>query len=352
MVDSLGPRALVGVASTLFVLATLVEGFETFVLPRRVLRRLRFARLWFRLTWLCWSLLGRRVRDEERREGVLAVYGPVSLLGLLGAFAAALMLGFAGLHWSLGSSLAARAVEHPGFFTDLYLSGTTLFTLGLGDVAPQTAPAKAVTVLESGIGLGFLALAVAYLPVLYQAFSARETSITLLDARSGSPPHAAGLLSGCSGEAGTVQLLHDFELWIAQTMESHLSYPVLAFYRSQHAGQSWLSALTAILDVCALVLANQKGAAAAQAKLTMRIGQHALSDLGRVLGAQPPRDLDEGRRLGPLEVELLEARLPAGYRASGEPGARLRELRRGYEPMVEALSRLLVMSLPPWFRDE
>ncbi|HEY3450989.1 MAG TPA: potassium channel family protein [Myxococcales bacterium] len=353
MVDSGGGgRWLVGVASALFVLATLAEGFETFVLPRRVLRRLRFARLWFRESWRLWAAVGRRVRDEERREGVLAVYGPVSLLGLLAAFAAALILGFAGLHWALGSSLDARTAGPPGFFTDLYLSGTTLFTLGLGDVAPRTAAAKAITVLESGIGLGFLALAVAYLPVLYQAFSQRETAITLLDARAGSPPHAAGLLSGCPGKTGVEQLLRDFELWIAQTMESHLSYPVLAFYRSQHAGQSWLSALTAILDVCVLVLANEQDPITAQAKLTLRIGQHALSDLSRVLGADAPKEVDEGRRLGPLEIVLLEARLPNGYKATGEAGERLRELRRSYEPQVEGLSRLLVMPLPAWWRDE
>ena len=43
---------------------------------------------------------------------------------------------------------------------------------------------------EAGIGLGLLAIVIGYLPIIYQAFSRRETSIVLLDARAGSPPTA------------------------------------------------------------------------------------------------------------------------------------------------------------------
>ena len=143
---------------------------------------------------------------------------------------------------------------HVNFFVDLYMSGTTLFTLGIGDVTPQSPVGRIITVTESGIGLGFLALMISYLPVLSQAFSPREVSISLLDARAGSPPVRLGAAaaarerlarrsrrSSATGSASSAQLL-----------ESHVSFPVLAYYRSQHDNQSWVAAMTAVLDTCAL----------------------------------------------------------------------------------------------------
>ena len=146
--------------------------------------------------------------------------------------------------------------ETPTFRTDFYFSGTTFFTLGLGDVTPRPGLARLITVTEAGTGFGFLGLVISYLPTLYGAFSQRELNISLLDARAGSPPTAAELLrrhaqfrdAKCS-----VSILHDWEIWSAQLMESHLSYPVLCYFRSQHDNQSWLAAFAAVLDVCALL---------------------------------------------------------------------------------------------------
>ena len=82
----------------------------------------------------------------------------------------------------------------PGFWTDLYLSGTTFFTLGLGDVIPRTGLARALVVAEGGFGFGFLAAIIGYLPVIYNSFSQREVNISLLDSRAGTPPTAGELL--------------------------------------------------------------------------------------------------------------------------------------------------------------
>ncbi len=329
-------HGLVGVASAAFIVFVLVEGFETIVLPRRVTRRLRFARLYFRLLWLFWASFAAKAHDSSRREGLLSVYGPASLLGLLGLWAVALILGFAGLQWAIGSHIVASDGATPTFWTDLYLSGTTFFTLGLGDVAPRSAGARTLTVIESGTGFAFLALAVSYLPVLYQAFTQRETSISLLDARAGSPPHAAGLLAGCQGRFGVEQLLRDWERWAAELLESHLSYPVLAFYRSQHVEQNWLGALTAILDTCSIVLASEIADLNPQAGMTFRMSLHALLDLRHILVSEGPVHFAD-RLPGEVLEELLR-RLPAGYLADAAAIERLEQLRREYEPAAAELS--------------
>src|SRR5713101_1933992 len=250
-------RLPVGLLAVTLIFIVLWDAFETIVLPRRVTRRWRLAGLFYRLTWTPWSAVARRIASRVRRESFLGVYGPLSLLFLLALWAFTLMLGFGALHWSLGTTMHTPD-ESPSFGTYLYLSGTTFFTLGLGDVAPRGPLARGLTVLESGLGFGFLALVIGYFPVLYNAFSRREVSITLLDPRAGSPPSVDELLRrhGRDHLHHLDRFLNKWERWTAELMESHLSYPVLAYFRSQHANQSWLGALTTILDACALFMAG------------------------------------------------------------------------------------------------
>src|SRR5206468_6633501 len=200
--------------------------------------------------------------------------------------AASLVTAFAMVQAGIGTRLN---VEGDAAFLDhLYLSGETFFTLGLGDVTPMSRAGRAITVIEAGVGFGFLALVIGYLPVLYQSFSRREVNITLLDARAGSPPSAEELLRGfgADDEELTV-LLAEWERWAAEVLESHLSYPVLSYYRSQHDNQSWLAALTTVLDASALVMAGIEGACARQARLTFAVARHAAVDLAQVLGRPP-----------------------------------------------------------------
>src|SRR5258706_11215391 len=168
---------------------------------------------------------------------------------LFAIWAFALVLAFAMLHWAAGSSLNVSGGPAT-FRTDLYLSGTTFFTLGLGDVTPRTALARVITVAEGGMGFGYLAIVISYLPTMYTAFSQREINISLLDARAGSPPTAGELLRRHSHVHGfniLTRYLQEWEIWCAQLMESHLSYPVLCYFRSQHDNQSWLAAFTGVL---------------------------------------------------------------------------------------------------------
>lgn len=337
------------------ILIVLWDAFETVILPRRVTRKLRLARLFYIFTWGLWSAIARRMRPGKFREVYLSFFGPLSILMLMCTWALGMVVGFALVHSGVGGAVMSTG-EPMNFLLDLYLSGTTFFTLGLGDVVPRTTAGRMVAVVESGVGFGFLALVIGYLPILYQAFSRREITISLLDARAGSPPSASELLRrfGREENRGMVhELLREWERWSAEVLESHLSYPLLVFYRSQHDNQSWLGALTVIMDTCALVMVAFEKQKTLQARLTFAMARHAATDIAQALSARP-RSL-EPDRLPPRDFERLCAILtPVGVHfcatAAGaqEAGIRLRELRETYEPYVQGLSQRLLLPLPPW----
>ena len=282
-------RLLAVIPGFALILVILWDAFETIILPRRVTRRFRLTRFFYQTVWAPWSALARSLRNPKRREKVLGLFGPLSLLMLLALWALGLILGYAIVLWSLNATLD---IPSPTFSDYFYLSGTTFFTLGYGDVVPMLSLGRMISVIEAANGFGLLAIVIGYLPVLYQAFSRREVNISLLDARAGSPSSATEMLrrhaeSGRLGELGSV--LHEWERWAAELLESHLSYPVLCYFRSQHDNQSWLAALTTVLDTCALVMVGVEGLPAWQAKLTFAMARHAVVDLPRFFAPRPPR---------------------------------------------------------------
>ena len=343
--------AILGVA---LIVIILWDAFETIVLPRRVTRRVRLTRFFFRYTWLPWSALVRFVFSPKRQETYLGFYGPLSLLLLLIVWATGLIFGFALLH-SVSWSTVIGTGGIPSFTRDLYLSGTTFFTLGLGDVIPHTPMARVLTAVEAGIGFGFLALVIGYLPALNQSFSRREVDISLLDSRAGSPPTAAEMLRRHSHEEGLEslrRLLSDWEIWSAELLESHLSYPMLAYFRSQHDNQSWLGALTAILDTCALIMTCLGGACERQAELTFAIARHAIVDLA-VIFRQPPRE-PQNDRLPLAQLKDLRTMAAASglrLREGSADEQKLIELRQMYEPYVYSLSNYFGFALPGWIPE-
>jgi len=351
------------IAGVFFCLGAVLDAFQTIILPRRPTGRLRITRLFFILTWSPWSAIARRCMKPKLREQVYSIFGPGSLLLLLAVWAVLLVSGFGLIFFGLGSPFADVAgLAGPGsaerLRMDMYVSGTTLFTLGLGDVLPHSALARTIIILESGTGLGFVALVIGYVPVLYGAFSRREVSVALLDGRAGSPPTSAELLrrhAFAGGQETLALLLVEWERWSAEILESHVSYPILCYYRSQHDNQSWLSALTAVLDTCALLISVVPGAASRQAQLTFAMARHALVDLGHVFHLEE-REKEWlargcGERLPPTRFDQLCGFMAeANLRLCGDPDApaRLHALRGLYEPHAAALADYLGMSLPEW----
>ncbi len=348
-------RILAAVAGFVCLFTVLVDAFQTIILPRRATGRFRLTRIFYAFTWRPWVSVARRIRDPRKRESAFSFYGPLSLILLLVVWAGVMVAGFALIFYGLGSPFNDRT-EQPGFRSDLYVSGTTIFTLGLGDVTPLSRTAREFVILEAGTGLGFLAVVMGYFPVLYSAFSRREVSISLLDARAGSPPTAAELMRRHSyegAEQALSLLMVEWERWSAELLESHISYPLLCYFRSQHSNQSWLSALTSILDTSALLIAGVRGHEARQAQLTFAMARHALVDLSQVLSLSPVKDAPD-RLSGERYEQLYGLLCQSGVKVCRDDQSkeRLADMRVLYEGYAEALSDYLCMPLPPWIADQ
>jgi Ion channel len=342
----------IAVVSMVLIATVLWDAFETIILPRSIVRRFRLARLWVRAIWQPWRLVAARM-TPARGERFLAVFGPIALLGLVALWAICLITGFAGLHWAAGSDLEPIGAGWR-FSDDLYMSGTTFTTLGIGDLRPVGRLARLLTVAEAATGFAFLAIVVAYLPVLYQSFSRREAQLTLLDAWAGSPPAATEVLRRLAARSELSMLgdfLKDWEFWCSDLLESHISYPTVAFFRSQHQKQSWVSALACVLDLSALIEMGIDGVPTWQAHVTFAMARHAVVDLAQVFRAPIAAEKD---RLPDAEVDRMRDQLAAvGVHLVDTPVSRerLRELRRSYEPYLFGLSRILMMPLPPWWSE-
>jgi Ion channel len=273
---------------------------------------------------------------------------------LFSVWIAGLVVGFGLVLWAV--EVGAGVSPRPGLGEQLYMSGVTFFTLGYGDLVPHSGPARAVTVLEAGTGLGFIAVVIGYLPVLYQLFSRREAAVIRLDGRAGSPPTAAELLQRHGGDDGPgqiVTLLREWEGWGSELLESHLSYPMLAYYRSQHDDQSWLAALAVIIDSCALVLVGLNRVPPLQARMTFTMARQIVVEMAQSFGVAPSR-YSGGDRLDHDDFRRLEQELAAAGFAWENPEAEelLAALRATYEPLLDGLSTYLLLPLPGWMPDE
>ena len=340
------------IAGTVVILAVLLDAFETVVLPRRVRRKFRITVWFYRNTWKPWHKITGLIKSPGRRENFLGYFGPLSLLFLLALWASGLIFGFALLQYGAGEHVMLGN-EPVTFGRVIYLSGSTFFTLGYGDIIPTSIFARALAVLEAGMGFGFLGVVIGYLPTIYSSFSRREIEISLLDARAGSPPTAAELLIRFGKCPQLENIFRDWERWAAELLESHISYPPLGFFRSQHINQSWLGALTMMLDASALVLAGIDSIPEEPAKLTFAVARHAMVDLAQLISAQydplAPSRLDAEQLL-----KLRQALQEHGLRLleSSESEEKLKHLRSLYEPYALAMARNLLITLPPWIHPE
>ncbi len=330
----------------------LQDAFEVMLLPRRVHRRYRLTRFFFVASWSVWSTVALRLPSGMRRERFLSVFGALSMVLLFALWAASLITSFGALEWALQDEH-----HHSPFTTQLYMSGVTFFTLGYGDVVPYSGSSRAIAVIEAGTGIGFIAVVIGYLPVLYQLFSRREAHVIQLDARAGSPPTACTMLIRHADEGGLYkldELLREWETWSSELLESHLSYPMLVYYRSQHDNQSWLAAMAAIMDTCALILVSIHELKPLQARMTFTMARQVMVEIARSMRVEPSR-YEGGERLTHADYGRLEALLVGAglaYHGGQDAEETLAALRATYEPLLDSLASALLLKLPEWIAAE
>ncbi len=334
-------RVVAGIAGAVLIALMLSEFFVTFMLPRRVRRDPRIARGLIRLFWRPWRAFARRL-SQSSEDTFLGLFGPLALLSQLLVWTVGLIFGFA---------LVEYAAVGGGFGHGLLFS-SGLFLSAEG-VSGSTA-LHVIALFEAAIAIGVLFIVIGYLPAVYGSFSRREVAVSQLATRAGSPPAAGAILCRAARRERWRELERDlqgWEEWAAELMETHLSYPILGYYRSQHVNQNWLAALTAMVDVAAFVTAVEADGENEAAEITFAIGRHALADLSlqyRVKYGEAERlsDADFDRLYSAVEEA---ASSPVGRE---EARRRLTELRGAYEPKAQGLANWLALDLPPWLKEE
>jgi ion channel len=270
-------------AGILLLAFTLVDVIRTLVIPRAARGRFRLARGLFRPMWVPWRWVGVRRETREGRERVLSGAAPFFFFVLLAAWAGLAVLGYSLILWSPAFVHGMHGPASDSFGSALYATGDSLFTLGFGNFV-ATGWTRGLVVLMAATGLGLVAVVIAYLPVLYQAFNRREVGVLLLDARAGSPPSGPELLyrmGGAGAKSALSELFAEWERWASDVLETHLSYPLLAFFRSPHDNTSWVTALGSVLDAATLLITavEHHGDVHQHAKLLYGTGTHAVEDL-------------------------------------------------------------------------
>lgn len=347
MVTAVVLDALGIAAGSLLVIATMYDLFQSVVLPRPAVGRVRFSPTAIRLAWRVWRSVAVRPQRLQLREAALAAFGPVTLLAMLLTWGFLLALGYALLFGGVSDQL------HPqphSFGTTLFFSIGTLLSFVVNGIDATGTAARFLVSVEAATGFGLFALVISLLFSLFGAFQRRESAVVALDALAGAPPTGVALLENCAKLQIPEQLSETFAEWRSWTvdvLESHLSYPLLMYFRSSHDNESWANSFVAVMDAASAVLSVVEGGPTGQAHLLHKIGAHLIEDMGRYYhrGVEPVEELD------PEEFAAACTRLrQAGYRVRDSEAARqeFNRLRNVYVPWVERLSVVLAIPPAPW----
>jgi hypothetical protein len=265
-------RVLAAIGGFAILVGTASSVLRTLVVPRGVLSR--FSEIVLDATVRLARVIGDRIADYTRRDGILAWAAPASLMTLLVSWLAAFWVGFSLLDFGF------TRVDLPAAMRQ---AGSSIATLGFA--ASPRASLTILDIITSLTGMVIIALQIAYLPTLYSAYNQRETLVTLLAARGGEPAWGPEILARHAwlGLLGNLpELYKDWERWAATVSESHTSYPVLIHFRSPQPLRSWLISLLAVMDAAALQTALAPSSAPVEARLLLRMGYLTLRDVAAV----------------------------------------------------------------------
>jgi hypothetical protein len=276
------------------VLVVCFDIFHTIIMPRLALRHLRFAR--FLVAGLLWPMYRFLVRKMpvSWRPGWLELFAPTAFIILLGTWLLSLICGFAFIMFSLGHYVRPPVTK---FSDALYFAGTSVLTLGFGDLVAAEWPARIMVLLAAVLGLIFMALVVSLLFSMLSYLQQRESVVNTLMSRAGLPPSGVVLLMRYR-ELNIVSSLSgsfiSWETWVASILESHRAFPLLVYFRSNSHENSWLAAVGATLDAASLLLTSIENDWVGEA------------DLYYWMGVQTLKAMNENDDIQPVEEQHLE----------------------------------------------
>jgi hypothetical protein len=338
------------VVGALVLVATLYDVFQSIVLPRPSVARIRFGPTLIRYGWRIWRTVVTRVRSLRRREAAFAVYAPFMVAVLLVLWAFASIAAYALLYDGLDGGLT----PHPGSFgAALYFSAGRFLAFQNGNTAVNGTVVPLLTSLEAANGFGLFALVISLLFSLFNAFQRRETAVVALDALAGAPPSGVQLLEMCAKHHMPEQLVTTFVTWrdwAADVLESHLAYPLLFYFRSSHDNESWTNSFGAVMDAATLVLSVVEDGPVGPARLMYKVGDHLVQDMRQYLGIPQSDEIFIERHEFLEACERLER---AGYtlRDPDHGWEEFRRLRSSYGSLLNQVARNLVVPPAPWIGD-
>lgn len=352
------------VAGLGLVVGVLYDVFESVMVPRRTDTKWRLAPPVIDLLWPLWRRYGLRLSPAWRREDFLGTFAPFTIMLVLVIWAVALVVGYALAFHALADQFEPRPAD---FMTAVYAAGTAFLTIGFGDVVPLGTAARMMALLAGASGLALVALVISLAFNLYESFARREVLVLLLDSRAGVPPSGVTLLETYGQQqllGQLASLFGQYESWAAELLDSHLAYPVLPYFRSSHDGQSWASALGAVLDAATLLVtaveeppgggSSDLHSARAAAGMMYQLGCHALVDLTQGRLIEKHREFIDRPGVERAEFEAACQRLSqAGYRAPGGDAAwqAFVERRSVYATRLNTLARYLASPPTQWIGD-
>jgi voltage-gated potassium channel Kch len=337
---------LIFIAGVALLGVVLWDIFQSIVVPRPTPGRIRISRYVVPPAWRAWRALGRRKRTADARDSFLGLFAPGAMILLFAMWLAFMVLADGLVLFAL------RAEIRPAFanlFDAIYFAGTSVLTLGFGEIVAEGAASRLVVLVAAATGLGVVALVITFIFSLFASYQRREVLVVTLSARAKSPPSAVTLLETHARLEmidDLPELFRDWERWVAEVLDSHVAYPLLGYFRSSHDNISWISALGAVLDSAALVVTTIKGVPRGQAEIVLRVGAHLVEDISNYI-----RQSGDGSSVAHDDFAAVHARLAnAGYKL--EPLERswraFERVRRTYAGRLDALAEYWATPAPSW----